>query len=332
MTYRMTALIIAAVVCSILLTGCSESAIQPSSAIPEEATDSLTVMTPSAGTIDTYPAFKSDFVAARRISVWLPEQYHSLKAQNHRFAVLYMHDGQMLFDAKVTWNKQEWGVDEIAQNLIDTDELIPFIVVGIDNGGNDLRYVEYMPQKPFAMLPESIQSQIYARQEHSYKVQSDAYLRFIVKELKPFIDKHYATLVERNHTFVAGASMGGLISWYAVAEYPDVFGGCLCFSTHFPGGYDLQDFTVFNTFSTYMANHLPINGSHRLWFAYGDQTLDQYYPPFHEALQEQFTKWGADPERVSIQFFAGDDHSETSWQKQFPMALPQILASKPNDN
>lgn len=332
MTYRMTTLIIAAVVCSILLTGCSESAIKSSSAIPKEATDDLTVMTPSVGTIDTYPAFNSDFVATRRISVWLPEQYHSLKAQNQRFAVLYMHDGQMLFDASVTWNQQEWGVDETAQALIDKLSVIPFIVVGIDNGGDDLRYVEYMPQKPFEALPKTIQNQIYTRQEHDNKIQSDAYLRFIVEELKPFIDTQYATITTPENTFVAGASMGGLISWYAVAEYPDVFGGCLCFSTHFPGGYDLQDFTVFNTFSTYMANHLPINGSHRLWFAYGDQTLDQYYPPFHEALQEQFTKWGADSDRVSIQFFAGDDHSETSWQKQFPLALPQILASKPNDN
>ena len=310
-----------------ILLACSE----PTS-MPTTKPNPPNVMTPSAGTIDTYQNFHSDFVASRRVSVWLPKQYQTLTAKGQRFAVLYMHDGQMLFDASVTWNQQEWGVDETAQTLINEHQVIPFIVVGIDNGGDQLRYVEYMPQKPFEALPETIKNQIYTRQEHENKIQSDAYLRFIVEELKPFIDTQYATITTPEHTFVAGASMGGLISWYAVAEYPDVFGGCLCFSTHFPGGYDLQDFTVFNTFSTYMANHLPINGSHRLWFAYGDRTLDQYYPPFHEALQEQFTQWGADPDRVSIQFYAGDDHSETSWQKQFPLALPQILASKPSDN
>ncbi|MBE1287853.1 MAG: esterase [Alteromonadaceae bacterium] len=290
------------------------------------------IMMPRNGTIDTYQEFQSDFVASRRVSVWLPKQYQSLTARGQRFAVLYMHDGQMLFDASVTWNQQEWGVDETAQTLINEQQVTPFIVVGIDNGGEQLRYVEYMPQKPFEALPKTIQNQIYTRQEHDNKIQSDAYLRFIVEELKPFIDTQYATITTPENTFVAGASMGGLISWYAVAEYPDVFGGCLCLSTHFPGGYELEDFTVFNAFADYMAKHLPMKGEHRLWFAYGDQTLDQYYPPYHEALQKHFTQWDADPETVTIQFFAGDDHSESSWQKQLPLGLMHILSNQQNSN
>lgn len=322
MIYRVASVITMSCLFFFVLTGVSEA-----------KTDSVrnttlqNVMIPSAGTIDTYQQFASSFVAPRRVSVWLPNQYESLVAQGKRFAVMYMHDGQMLFDAKVTWNQQEWGVDETAQLLIDNQRVMPFIVVGIDNGGDDLRYVEYMPQKPFEALPVTIQDQIYSRQNHEKKIQSDAYLLFIVEELKPYIDQQYATLNSRNNTFIAGASMGGLISWYAVAEYPNIFGGCLCLSTHFPGGYELQDFSVFNSFVDYMAKHLPITGEHKLWFAYGDQTLDQYYPPFHKALHEQFTEWGAAPNSVKVQFFAGDNHSESAWQKQLPLGLMFILSN-----
>lgn len=323
MTNRLRSLLSASCLIFGALTGCSKPMVEST-----KMADPQNVMTPSVGRIDTYPLFASSFVAPRRVSVWLPEQYDALIAQGRRFAVLYMHGGQMLFDAKVTWNQQEWGVDETAQALMDAQQVTPFIVVGINNGGPDLRYVEYMPQTPFEALPETIQNQIYAKHDLDNVIQSNAYLRFIVEELKPFIDSQYATEPDRENTFIAGASMGGLISWYAVSEYPDIFGGCLCLSTHFPGGYKLDDFTVFNAFSEYMVEHLPVAGEHRLWFAYGDQTLDQYYPPYHEALKERFMQWEADPNAVSIQFFAGDDHSESAWQKQLPIGIKLILSNQ----
>jgi enterochelin esterase-like enzyme len=282
-------------------------------------------MQPSVGSIDTYHNFKSDYVAPRRISVWLPEGYAQRVANGERFGTLYMHDGQMLFDASTTWNGQEWRIDESSQALLDAGKVRPFIVIGMDNGGDALRYVEYMPQQPFAALPSELQQSIYARQSHSNLVQSDNYLQFIVAELKPFIDHQYATLTGPADTFLAGASMGGLISWYGVARHPEVFGGCLCISTHIIGGFDMQETRIFEAFVAYMAEHLPLSGSHVLYFDYGDQTLDQYYPPLHDKLAAFFSEAGADSKQVTVNFFPGMDHSETAWQQRFPNAVIRVF-------
>ena len=101
--------------------------------------------TVSNGTLKVYENFNSKYVDARTIAVWLPEGYDSLK----KYPVLYMHDGQMLFDSTTTWNKQEWKVDETTSNLISINKIKPFIVVGIWNNGTKRRF-EYMPQKPFS--------------------------------------------------------------------------------------------------------------------------------------------------------------------------------------
>ncbi len=282
----------------------------------------------SAGMLRTLRDFRSDFVADRNVHIWLPEQYHSMASQGQEFAVVYMHDGQMLFDEATTWNKKEWGVDEISQKLITNKDVRPFIVVGIDNGGDALRYPEYMPQTPYTSLTEEQQQHITDAMSLQAPIQSDAYLKFIVNELKPYIDQNFSTSQLKEDTFIAGASMGGLISWYAVAKYPDIFGGCLCMSTHFIGGPDVNDDTIFKAFKDYMANNLPVNGSHFLYFDYGDQTLDQYYPPFHQKLSDFFQYKQADPKTVIIHFFPGDAHDEIAWQKRLPQALKLALNTK----
>lgn len=83
----------------------------------------------SAGTIERIPMLTSEYVPARNVDVWLPEGYPSQAP----YSVLYMHDGQMLFDANTTWNKQEWRIDEVATALMQAGKVKPFIVVGIWN-------------------------------------------------------------------------------------------------------------------------------------------------------------------------------------------------------
>ena len=189
----------------------------------------------SSGTLQVIPQFESGFVPARDILVWLPEDY----SEDGEYAVLYMHDGRMLFDASTTWNKQEWGVDEVASRLMAEGKVRDFIVVGIPNAGED-RHIEYFPQKPFEMMTAEQQEAFYAmgRGEGSLlsgEVRSDKYLRFLVEELKPYIDEHFTVLTDPDNTFVMGSSMGGLISIYALARYPGIFGGAGCLSTHWPG-------------------------------------------------------------------------------------------------
>ena len=134
----------------------------------------------------------------RRIWLYLPADYFTVKK---KYPVLYMQDGQNLFDEQTSFSG-EWGVDETL------DAMQPgCIVVGIDNGGVQ-RMTEYNPHD----------------NQQQGKGEGIQYLEFIVKTLKPYIDKHYRTLKTKKHTFIAGSSMGGLISFYAGLYYPKVFG------------------------------------------------------------------------------------------------------------
>lgn len=145
---------------------------------------------------------------SRRIWIYLPEGY---ALSRRHYPVVYMHDGQNLFDNLIA-PFGEWGVDEMMDSIKESRQSI---VVGIDHGGST-RLTEYNP---------------YA--SRFGKGEGGAYLEFLVSRLKPFIDSAYRTKKERTYTFIAGSSMGGLISMYAVLKYPDVFGGAAVFSPAF---------------------------------------------------------------------------------------------------
>lgn len=150
---------------------------------------------------------------SRRIWAYLPRSYAT---STKTYPVLYMQDGQNLF-SEHTAAFGEWGVDEALDSL----ELITkkeCIVIGIDHGG-DKRMSEYNPY-----LKTS------AGQPSTGVKEADKYVEFVAKTLKPFIDKTYRTQKDSTHTFIAGSSLGGLISLYAVIKYPDVFGGAGVFS------------------------------------------------------------------------------------------------------
>jgi len=156
--------------------------------------------------------FPSDYIDPRPVRIWLPPGYDG--KQPH--AVLYMHDGQMLFDSSLTWNGYEWQVDETMTRLLAEDNIRPAIVVGIDNNG-PRRAAEYFPQ---AIL-DSVSMDLYAPLAARWlgdRPLADAYLQFLTRELKPYIDSGYQTLPGRDHTFIMGSSMGGLISLYALCE------------------------------------------------------------------------------------------------------------------
>ncbi len=145
----------------------------------------------------------------RRVWIYLPENYNSDLAT--RYPVLYMHDGQNLFEDSSSYSG-EWGVDE----FLDSIKIKKCIVVGIDHGG-EKRMSEYSP---------------FDHEEFG-KGEGAAYVDFVARKLKPFIDKKFRTIRDRQHTFIAGSSMGGLISMYAVLRHPKVFGGAGVFSPSF---------------------------------------------------------------------------------------------------
>lgn len=279
------------------------------------------------GSLQRLENFPSKLVPPRHIDIWLPDGFNS----SQRYAVLYMHDGQMLFDANTTWNRQEWRVDETAQALIDSGKTRPFIVVGIHNADQN-RHAEYFPQRPFASLPAAVQHNLYQQERQpgqklfQREIYSDQYLQFVVTELKPYIDSHFPVLPDRANTFVLGSSMGGLISMYAISEYPQVFGGAACLSTHWPGIFPDQDNPVPAAFFSYMQQHLPKPGAHKLYFDYGDQTLDALYPPLQQQADQLLKQLQYTSADWQTRYFKGADHSEQAWAARLDIPLQFLLA------
>jgi predicted alpha/beta superfamily hydrolase len=275
-----------------------------------------------AGKLDRIDNFQSEYITARNIDIWLPEGY----SDTSKYAVLYMSDGQMLFDAEQTWNKQAWDIDDVASNLIENNKIKKFIIVGVWNGG-ETRHSDYFPQKPFENLSQpqidTIISQLQStgRPIKTFKPQSDNYLKFIVHELKPFIDKKYSVYTERENTFIMGSSMGGLISLYAVCEYPKIFGGAACLSTHWVGTYTLENNPIPNVFLDYLNKALPSPDNHKIYFDYGDQTLDALYPEIQKKVDSIMVLKGWDKNNWITKFFPGENHSEQAWNKRLHFPL-----------
>jgi enterochelin esterase-like enzyme len=281
----------------------------------------------SSGTLKKYDDFPSKYVDARNVDVWLPDGYSPAK----KYAVLYMHDGQALYDSTTTWNKQAWEVDDVMGKLLNDQKIDDVIVVGIWNGGQ-MRHADYFPQKPYESLSELQRDSITAslqrlgRTKEIFKPVSDNYLKFMVKELKPFIDKNFSTYTDRRHTFVAGSSMGGLISFYAICEYPQVFGGAACLSTHWPGIFSMENNPIPEAFVNYARKHLPAPSTHKIYFDYGDQTLDALYPPLQKNIDAVMVKNGYTNKNWLTRFFPGENHSERAWHKRLETPVLFLLS------
>lgn len=277
--------------------------------------------TVSSGKLVEYPGFQSSIVVSRDVFVWLPSDYSSKK----KYDVLYMHDGQMLFDANSTWNKQEWGIDEVVGLLLKEKRIRPCIVVGVASIP-ETRYGDYFPQKTLEYLPDNAVPT-------DVKFNADDYLRFLVEEVKPFIDKKYSTNKGVEHTFVMGSSMGGLISLYAICEYPEVFGGAACMSTHVPMilSSDMSKEKVDQwsaAFRNYLDEHLPKANSRLIYMDRGDATLDAYYPPYQDKLDSLMTSKGWKAPVWISKVFHGAGHLETDWNKRLDNPLTFLLGTE----
>lgn len=140
----------------------------------------------------------------RDVVVYLPPGYDESDA---RYPVLYLHDGQNLFDPETAFGGQHWRAGETTTSLIESGSIPPLVIVGISNTGEH-RIDEYTP----------------THDRRRGGGDADAYGRFIVEELKPVIDAGYRTMAERAHTGIGGSSLGGLVSLYLALKHPGVFG------------------------------------------------------------------------------------------------------------
>jgi len=227
----------------------------------------------------------------RRVWIYLPETY---AAGNDRFPVIYMHDGQNVFDDATAYSG-EWGVDEYLDSLeMGTRKSI---VVAVDNGGTR-RLNEYCPYN-FKLTDVAAHSK-------SNRGEGNAYVDFLVKTLKPYIDKKYRTDKDKKNTFIAGSSMGGLISLYAVLKYPAVFGAAAVFSPAFwiaPKIFDDIKKKGKNVSSSIYFYAGKLEGK-----AMVQQMLKAY---------EEMSK--ISKSKMQAVILDNGMHNEVSWKKQFPL-------------
>ncbi|OZV69342.1 alpha/beta hydrolase [Winogradskyella aurantia] len=296
---------------------------QSDTSIPKIKFEKLHSTVLASGRLFRADSFPSQYITPRPVDVWLPENY----SEERKYAVLYMHDGQMLFDSTTSWNKQEWKVDEWASQLMYDEKINDFIVIAIHNIPQ-IRWQDLYPEKSYGFMPDSLKVYIEKNAKgnnFSLDFKGDDYLKFLVKELKPVIDMQYAVHTDSNNTFVMGSSMGGLMSMYAISEYPNVFGGAACLSTHWPGAMPQDNNPFPEAIFSYMDANFPVAGNHKVYFDYGDRTLDKYYPQYAPRVDAVLKAKGFDEEDYRNLFFEGTDHSENSWNQRLDKPLLFLL-------
>jgi len=270
------------------------------------------------GRFHHYHPFYFKLIIPRQVDVWLPSDtgLDIRPGTGNRYPVIYMHDGQNLFDPKTSFLPGvDWGMADTAHRLIREKRIPPVIIVGIWSA--IARGREYGPAKAVNDYTSPAERKKYLRDFG--KPVSDDYLRAIVNELKPVIDQTFPTRTDAAGTFVMGSSFGGLISLYALCEHPEIFGGAACLSTHWPAA---NGATI-----PYLADNLPDPKTHRIYFDYGTKTLDAQYEPYQVRADEVMRKGGFQ-EGVNwvTRQFPGEEHSERAWRKRVHIPVEFLLS------
>ena len=258
--------------------------------------------------------FESEHLGpTRHVEIWLPPEYDENPAV--RYPVLYMSDGQSLFDPRISASGVDWGVDEAVVRLVEQGVIPPIVVVGawssVDRGR------EY---SPWHGAPD--------------------YARFLKEELMPRVDAEFRTLTGPENTAVMGSSMGGLLSYYLVTFHPDAFGACGCESTHFP----LSEAVVAEYFEEFdtpddpdetpyvvrdIESGLQVPPGARYYFDYGTEGLDAEYGPTHEAVRQWLLGQGlVEGEDFVVREYEGADHNEAAWRARIDDPLTFMFGGR----
>lgn len=292
------------------------------------AASAPTLPQPTFGRIERLASVSSRHVDARHVDVWLPADYSASK----RYNVLYMQDGQNLFDGRLHMSGKAWEADVAVDRLVKTGRIADTLIVGIWNNGVE-RYAEYYPEKVLAFAPEAVRRE-YVEQASNGRSKADAYLRFIVEELKPAIDKEYATRPGPESTFIVGSSMGGLISIYALCEYPQVFGGAAGLSTHWVGkptawGRErVRNAALPLAAMAYLSQKLPSPPTHRVYTDRGDDWLDSLYEPGHRMVEEVLRDRGYTAANAMTAIVHGTGHGEADWAARLEAPLLFLMGAR----
>ena len=262
------------------------------------------------GTLVYWQDVASDFLTeTRHVEVWLPPGYDDAPQRHYR--VIYMHDGQNLFDPRIANTGVDWGVDEAMMRGVDAGLFEAAIVVAAWSSSR--RGPEYSPWHD-----------------------GPQYARFLIEELMPRVNAEFRTATGPENTFVMGSSMGGLLSFYLVKEHSDEFSACGCVSTHFPisdavaasfMGEDSSDVDTTPYVIMDIASGDTVPQGARFFFDYGTETLDAEYGPTHEAVRDWLLAQGQiEGKDFRIQEYAGAAHNEAAWRARLDDQLAWLLA------
>jgi predicted alpha/beta superfamily hydrolase len=235
------------------------------------------------GKVNYHPNFPSAYLSNQRdVFVWLPPSY-SLQPSK-KYPVLYMHDGQNLIDPSTSFMGVDWQIDETVTKLIKAGRLRELIIVGINNSKDRL-------------------------EEYSDSKKGNKYIKFLIEELKIFIDSKYRTLSDSKNTAVMGSSMGGLISFLTAWKHSDVFSMAGCMSSSFY--YD--DDKIFKTVKEY---HKPPKGL-KIYIDHGEDGLSRGQKMFALLTQMGFVIG------TNIDYFyaPGAEHNEAAWADRLARPL-----------
>lgn len=230
----------------------------------------------------------------RRVWIYLPPNYET---SNNNYPVLYMHDGQNLFDVQTSYSG-EWGVDETLNSLAESGIKVP-IVVGIDNGGT-ARIDEYTPWKNLQYGGGN----------------GNKYMEFLVETLKTYIDQNYRTLSDRDNTTIMGSSLGGLISHYGVIKYQNIYSKAGIFSP----SYWFSD-SVY-TFTQETGKHNSV----RFYLMCGDNEGSSTVQNMNN-MAALLLNTGFDDNNIKTDVIAGGQHNEKLWREQFQKAYLWLFNS-----
>jgi predicted alpha/beta superfamily hydrolase len=260
----------------------------------------------ATGDLRIHPFHSRIYRNDRFLRVWLPPGYDDAQNAARQYPVLYLNDGQNLFEPATSFNGVEWQVDETADRLIREQVIPPLIIVGIDNAGKD-RLREYMPHRSF--------------QPMMLRVQGTRYPSFLIKEVMPFVERHYRVASGPRTTGLGGSSLGALIALYTVAVSPGIFGRLLLESP-----------------SLWAANRQIIRQSRtvrrwpeRVFLATGSaeagrEDRDRSMVDDVQELAAILHRGGLDARHLRLVVEQGASHHESEWARRFPDALSFLFA------
>lgn len=315
----MKKLIYLAVTALTVLTACgsktTESTTEPAAAFTRPA-----VQEASAGNIDRLYVYSPQLGDTVTVDVWTPEGYNA--ADTTRYPVIYMHDGQNLYDASTTWNKQSWEMDSVTSSLVAQGVIEAPVIVGV-HSVDSTRIGDLMPQKACdynRVLADSLRAYF-----PEIKMRGDAYASFIATTLKELVDSTYAVRTDMESTSVMGSSMGGLMSIYTMSEYPATFGGAGCLSTHWVGTLDGNP-AFPEAMIAYLTEKLPRDGRHKLYLDHGTESIDSLYGPWNDRVIELVNSIGyKTPETLETFTDEGASHEERCWAARVHRPLRFLL-------